>query len=313
MLKEKSIEFASSAIDCLYDLDAIDVSKDVAILSVKAEIEDLLRLNDEKTLKKRFEYFSIPGTQPEDFKESFYELGHGKNVLAGIRHKSGSKDQPFVHTLLDFVPTSADIVILKDFAAKKFHKFTPKHLSIWMRPSLKIDLSKYEVKQSRQYVVGSIAKIRNMAKPVGYEKITLEKVTTDFDYDWYTEAYTEFHQQRPDLKDWVPITDREDIDRCISDQLLFKVFVDDLPAGLIGGQNESLLGMSSVYMTELLLISKFKGQGLAVALQRKFIDELPNSMDLIWGTIDAKNLPSLKTALRVGRLPIRSEYFIKLI
>lgn len=312
MLKEKSIEFANSAIDCLYDLDAIDVSKDVAILSVKSEIEDLLKLNDEKTLKKRFDYFSILGTKPEDFKESFYELGHGKKVLAGIRHKSGLKDQPFVHTVLDFVPTSTEIGLLSEFAAKQFHKFKPKHLSIWMRPSLKIDLSKYEVKQSRQYVVGSVAKIRNMVKPVGYEKIALERVTTDFDYNWYSEAYAEFHQQRPDLKDWVPITDREDIDRCISDQLLFKVFVDDLHAGLIGGQNESLLGMSSVYMTELLLISKFKGQGLAVALQRKFIDEVPKSVDLVWGTIDAKNLPSLKTALRVGRLPIRSEYFIKL-
>jgi hypothetical protein len=65
-------------------------------------------------------------------------------------------------------------------------------------------------------------------------------------------------------------------------------------------------------MTELLLLSKFKGQGLGVALQRKFIDQLPKEFDLAWGTIDEKNLPPLRTALRVGLTSIRLEYFIRL-
>jgi hypothetical protein len=313
MSKRSFREFAKSAVECLYDLEAIGISKENAISSVENEIEDLLKLNDKNTLKGRHEHFSIPGTQMEDYEENFYELSAGKNVLAGIRHKSGMKGQPFVHMLLDFVPTSAEIELLRQFASKQFHKFNPKFLSIWLRPSLELDVSTYEATQSRQYVVGSIARIRKMGKPFGYDRIILEKVIADFDFKWYSEAYEDFHRQQPELKDWVPITDREDIDRCLSDQLLYKVFVDDVLAGLIGAQNEPLLEKPSVYMAELLLISKFKGQGLAVALQRKFIDELPKNFDLVWGTIDAKNLPSLKTALRVGRFLIRSEYFIRLV
>lgn len=313
MSKKSSEEFAKSTVECLYDLDVLGISKKNAIPSVVDEIEDLLRLNDENTLKRRHEHFSIPGTQIHDYEEHFYELSADKNVLAGIRHKSGSKDQPFVHTLLDFVPTNADTESLKEFATEQFRKFTPNFLSIWLRPSLQFDVSNYNVTQSRQYMAGSIATIRKMEKPVGYERVILKKVTADFDFNWYTEAYEDFHRQHPELKDWVPITDKEDIDRCISDQLLYKVFVDGVLAGLIGAQNELLLGVPSVYMTELLLLSRFKGQGLAVALQRKFIDLLPREFDLVWGTIDAKNLPSLKTALRVGRTSIRSEYFIRLI
>lgn len=288
MSKKSFHEFANSAVECLYDLDAIGVSKEDVATSVETEVEDLLSLNDENTLKKRHQHFSIPGTQIKDYEEHFYKLSDCKTVLAGIRHKGGSKDQPFVHTLLDFIPMGDDIESLMEFASKQFHKFNPKYLSIWLRPSLKLDFSKYEAIQSRQYIVSSIAAIRKMEKPFGYNRITLEKVTAEFDFNWYAEAYEDFHRQQPELKDWVPLTDREDLDRCISDQLLYRVFVDGVLAGLIGAQNESLLGKTSVYMTELLLLSRFKGQGLAVALQRKFIDELPSHFDLVWGTIDAK-------------------------
>ena len=161
-------------------------------------------------------------------------------------------------------------------------------------------------------MVGLISKIRRLEKPVGYERITLEKVVTDFDFKWYSDIYEDFHRQNPELKEWVPMTDKEDLDRCILDQLLYRVFVDGALAGLIGARSESLFGKPAIYMAELLLTSKFKGQGLAIALQRKFIDEIPKHFELIWGTIDAKNLPSLKTALRMGRMSIRSEYFIKL-
>jgi hypothetical protein len=96
------------------------------------------------------------GTQIHDYEEHFYDLSVGKTVLAGIRHKSGSKNQPFVHTLLDFVPTNADMDSLKEFATEQFRKFTPNFLSIWLRPSLQLDVSNYNATQSRQYMAGLI-------------------------------------------------------------------------------------------------------------------------------------------------------------
>lgn len=312
MIKRNVEEFAKSAVTCLYDLDVIGVNRHLALTGMVAEIEELLKLNEVQTLKRRHQHFNIAGTTFDDFEEHFYEVGKNKNVLAGIRHVNASKDQPFVHALLDFSPENSDIELLRDFATTHFKKFAPKFVSLWLRPSLQIEALK-NAASSRQYVAASLAEIQKNENPPRYDRISLKRIENALDFNWYTEVYEDFHADHPDLKDWVPINDKEEMDRCISDQLLCQVFVDGTLAGLIGAQNEPLLGIPSVYMTELLLTSKFKGQGLAAAIQRKFLDELPSQFKLVWGTIDSKNLPSLKTALRVGRNPIRSEYFISLL
>jgi hypothetical protein len=129
---------------------------------------------------------------------------------------------------------------------------------------------------------------------------------------WYEGAYSSFHSEHPELVRWVPMTEKEELQRCADEELLFRVLVDGNHAGLIGGRNESLLGSSAVYMTEFLLMRPFKGQGLAAALQRKFLDSLGPKFNLVWGTIDAKNKASHQTALKIGRTSIRSEFFLPL-
>lgn len=312
MLKKDILEFAESAAECLYDLNFLKIDKGSLFSSVEFEIKNLLDLNEEATLSGRHEHFNISGTVPDDYRELFYEVGPGKFVLAGIRHKSGDKDQPFVNALLGFLPVNDDISLLKEFVTNQFSKFSPKYLTVWLKPSVGLESLGQKVIQSRQYMVGSIEQIAQKEKPAGYDRISLKKVAGEFDYSWYKAAYDEFHQKQPELKSWVTINDQEDVERSIRDQLLFEVFVDGELAGLIGATNESLFGKAAVYMSELLLVSRFKGQGLATAVQRKFIDELPKSFEIIWGTIDAKNLPSLKTSLGVGRRSIRAEYFISL-
>lgn len=53
---------------------------------------------------------------------------------------------------------------------------------------------------------------------------------------------------------------------------------------------------------EELLETPFRGRGFAPAMQRMFLERLADKDDrLVWGTIDARNIPSLRTAQRVGR------------
>ncbi len=312
MLNLNSKKFAENAADCLYDLKSLDIPKENAIASIHEEIENLLSLNEHETLVGRHSHFNIPGTEIQDYEEHFYEIDSGKNILAGIRHKGGDIQMPFVHTLMGFDPTNSDIIDIIKFSRQQFKKFNPRFVSIWIKPSLKIDFSKVTATQSRQYVVGSISEIKKMKKPANFDIIKIEKVTSGFDFDWYTKAYAEFHEKQPNLKTWVPITDNEDIERAITDQLMYRVLVNEKLAGIIAAHDQPLLNKKSAYMVELLLTNRFKNQGLAPAFQRKFIETLSNDFNFIWGTIDAKNQPSLKTALRVGRIPIRSEYFIEL-
>jgi hypothetical protein len=65
-------------------------------------------------------------------------------------------------------------------------------------------------------------------------------------------------------------------------------------------------------MDEILLTDAFRGKGLASQVQKIYLAAISDCFDLVWGTIDAKNISSTKTALRVGRKIVRSEIFIPL-
>lgn len=306
--------FARSALNNLYDLSPLALDSEVAVAGVLSEIRELLYLNGADVLTSRHTHFAVPETTEQDYEERFYDLAAGKKILAGIRHLSGAADRPFVSVYLGFSPTHADIALIKKFAQENFKKFSPQSVGLEMKPSsaLTAELEK-EIIPAREYFAGRIENIRICEKPAGYERIELQRLHGDIDYAWYLKAYADFHSQNPNLKQWVPITEQEELEKCASDGLLFQAIVDGKIAGMIGARSEGLLGVPAVYMTELLLTTEFKKQKLAAALQRKFIDSLGPEFKLIWGTIDAKNLASRKTALRVGRVSVRSEYFIPLV
>jgi len=300
------------------------------------EIDDLLSLNDPATLEQRHEHFAIPGTVSSDYLEKFYWLANGKLILAGIRHLSGHRDEPFVHVMSSFAPTIQDLSILADLARARFSMFRPKGLSLALKPSVVPEDIVGDLRLARRVVVGKLSEILNRPRPVGFERISFEPFDIESRYSWYESAYRDFHLERPSLRKWVPITDRSDLRACANDGWIFQVRIDEKVAGLIAAESRALLGRTGAYMTELLLVPPFRGQGLAAALQRKFVETLARDsegtlardsegtlardsketlareVELIWGTIDSGNQASMSTARRVGRTAIRSEYFLKL-
>ena len=313
MTKQEIESFARSALDNLYDLSPLGIDLEIGVAGVLSEIRELLYLNSADVLATRQAHFAVPETIETDYEERFYELGKDKKVLAGIRHLNASVDRPFVSVYLGFSPTHEDLALIRKFAQENFKKFSPQSVSLELKPSsaFAAELEKKFI-PAREYFVGRIDRIRESEKPNECERIELVRLHAGVDYSWYLNAYADFHLENPELKQWVPVTEQEELEKCASEGLLFQAVVDGKIAGLIGARSEALLGVPAVYMTELLLTTDFKKQNLAVALQRKFIDTLGLEFQLIWGTIDAKNLASKKTALRVGRVAVRSEYFIPL-
>ena len=192
----------------------------------------------------------------------------------------------------------------------------PKYLSFHSRTQLcssaglKVGGENFFV--ARNLVAGRVSNLRERPAPSGFDRIVFEPFCFETGMDWYRGAYEEFHSSFPELKSWVPITDEEDLRTCEKDGWIFQVRIDDNIAGLIAAERKSFLGEAGAYMTELLLVPLFKGQGLGAALQRKLIDILPPEITLIWGTIDARNKASMKTAIGLGRQVVRSEYFLTL-
>ncbi|CAN5710822.1 hypothetical protein BH10BDE1_BH10BDE1_03250 [soil metagenome] len=304
-------QFARDAAGVLYDFDRIGVSREMANAAVELEIQDLLKLNAIETKAKRCKHFAVEGVSESDYSENFYRLNDGRLVLAGIRHLAGSKDEPFAHFVVSFVPDESDLKTLVQFARETFAMFRPKQISFSVSTATSvIDTLGQNLRASRNHVVGRVADIRKRDHPKFCQSIQLEPLQSTENFGWYDRAYEAFHLAQPELKSWVPITDREDLEACARDGLLFEVKIDGARAGLIAAEKSPLLGLVGAYMTEFLLLAPFKGRGLAPALQRLFVEKLPGDVELIWGTIDARNFSSMKTAEKVGRVPIRAECFL---
>lgn len=305
-------DFARGVASSSYELEAIGGRPISVVESVVEEIDELLSLNDPEVMAKRAQHFAVADTTAGDYSENFYLLENGHRVLAGIRHLSSDPAHPFVHFVLPFVPSAQDIQFLAQVSRRKFSKFAPKYFSFLSRPSLGMADVGRDLAAGRHVVAGRVAGLREAPATGTMSRISFEPFDFENGMTWYRQSYTDFHSANPSLSSWVPITDEDDLRSCARDGWIFQVRVDGQRAGLVAAERKKCIGDSGAYMMELLLVPPFKGQGLASEIQRKFIDVLPPDIELVWGTIDAKNQASLKTALRVGRTVIRTEYFMEL-
>ena len=84
-------------------------------------------------------------------------------------------------------------------------------------------------------------------------------------------------------------------------------------AGIIAANNGSNNFLSGFYIEEEFLLEQFRGKHLASAVQRHLIENLPSDNNaMLSGTIHYENIPSLKTAMSVGRKPIGMDVFAKI-
>lgn len=311
--KEKKSKLTESLIET-FDLRSLDQERTKELLLWgEDELDDLLELNSEKIKQQRFDFFKIPNTTKDDFSEQLYQVDDSKNVLAGIRHAGGNVEIPFIHITPDFqISSLEELKKIKEKILPSLEKFSPLFIDCWVNPTWSIHSDLLKRAEPRQrYIVGKISKILEENKAVRLESnFSIERVEDKNFYHWYKEIYDEFHSSRPELKDWVPINQEEDMIESMQNGLLWYILDQDKKIGIIQGEEESLLGEPSLYISEILLTRDYKGRGLAPLAQVEFIKENASYFKFVWGTIDQKNIPSMKTALRVGRSNIRSAFML---
>ena len=65
-------------------------------------------------------------------------------------------------------------------------------------------------------------------------------------------------------------------------------------------------------MLDEFLTVRLRGKGLAPAVQSSFLAGQRSGADTVWDHIHARNLPSLRTAQKLGRRAVQQEYFVSL-
>ncbi|QDX31415.1 GNAT family protein [Dickeya poaceiphila] len=125
-------------------------------------------------------------------------------------------------------------------------------------------------------------------------------------------AYAETYSRFPFLKDKVVPADEEDIRDAIGDGNLFIILSEKSRAGFIICENGRRAFISGMWITEEIVIPRFRGKHVAGSAQQALLSclgNLPQPVSL-WGTIESSNLPSIRAAEHTGRKRVMEYVFL---
>lgn len=125
-------------------------------------------------------------------------------------------------------------------------------------------------------------------------------------------AYAETYSSNPFLKDKVVPADEEDIRDAIKDGNLFIIVYEGLRAGFIICDNARRAFISGQWITEEIVIPRFRGKHIAGSAQQALLSFLstPRTPASLWGTIESSNLPSIRAAEHAGRKRVMEYAFL---
>lgn len=258
--------------------------------------------DDEAVLEKYAAACPVDGATSAEYGVRSIQLGGFGSVFAGIHFYGSAVKRPFVHvTATDFELKASCVKPLTNLLQDEFAVFQPERWRIWL-DDVDGPLAKWPgAVVDNWFLAGRRDEIRKRAVLDHQSRITLVAEPNLESYADFERCYREFNESNPGTDEWNSAVDREVLEDAAREGGNFRVHIDGEPAGWIAARMKGDGFLSGWSMADELLEAKFRGQGLAAAMQRTFLEALPAGEELIWGTIDPRNAPSLATARRVGR------------
>lgn len=331
--QNEAAAFAHAALESTYDLSDIGNRhpgfRVRALHSLELEYRARTELNTTDALEQRLAFSKCRQASADDLREVVYEE-HGRTTLSGIRWFGGDLTRPFVDLWPAFpVDNPETFAAIARPILDHFSKFNVAELLLWSRPGLwshpELEPDPLGDEVHREFGVrvmaGWIEQLIAQPSSAEAQRVTLIPPTSnssssDTYFEWYEGLYRELHKARPEIRYRVPMSEREELESCRAAGLLREIWIGDSRAGLIAAESSEYLGHPAIYFHEIVLDAPWRGQGWGPVAQRTFLAEIyndPNRVEVIaWGTIDAQNPASLRTAMRVGRDPVREEVFIRI-
>lgn len=299
--------FALAALQT-FDLNGLEINDKLASRELSSELEsDFADLNSETTLEARWKYFNISNAKPLDYQEKILKLDDDKKVIYGIRHMGENRELPFIQFYPNFtIKNKSEAFEIYEKLKSEFKVFKPLWVCFWANRTNDADFF------GSSYMVSTTKRIKELKTWEQEKELELRKIIDDSYYEWYKKGYEKFHLDVPELAKKVTLNSLDSMKDSLEQGLLHYVLYKGEKIGLIAGERSPLLGHEGIYFHEIYIDKKWKGKGLAKAIQRKFVTKLAHENDYIWGTIDSSNLPSYKTAIANGRRPVRVECFVNL-
>ncbi len=201
--------------------------------------------------------------------------------------------------------TVENIWLISALLSKEYKLFKPQRFG-WFSNNIEDQLIEENgfLSGDMVYISNFLEKLKDNDKPEYYERVNLLPAQNLDWFERYENAYEKLLADNPNFKEMIQITSKSTLEQLKDQHLLYEVFIDENWAGIIAANSESDLFFSGFCVYEELLLKEFRGQNLAPAMQRHLIEKLPSKeKEMIYGTIHYDNVPSIKTAQKVGRLP----------
>lgn len=282
-------------------------------IDLEAEFRDTLsaRMESQENVERYAARCPVEGTVPQEYHLREITLFDDLSVLAGIHFRNLDTSFPFVGVFAQSRFLDPDEVLTASRRlGEEFRIFRP-HWVQWWCGANRFDMRGIPgAVGDQRLIVGDISEILATpppALPTTSEQYLLELLpeTERAGYERYSNAFTEFMAQNPQWHNRLHMTTPDEFKECEEAGGLFALTAGTNAqhyCGVIAAMPSQLKGIRGWLMMEELITESFRGKGLAPVMQRLFIEKLDREKgQLIFGTIDDKNTPSLRTALRVGR------------
>lgn len=279
---------------------------------VLAKAEFTQRTTSDEFMQRYAAACPVAGVEQTRYRLREVSLSTGATLLAGVHFRGRAMSFPFVGVFAQSRWLSAEeTAFAHRTLISEFAEFRPR-ATWWWRPVHVAACAGPGVTVDQHLVMGALEEIRRVpasALPTGWRVRPL-----DMDQqiaDVFTVLYQGFHQARPDLATVVPVSELESLAECAKAGGLFGCFDGAQVVAIVALKPDARYAAPAWLVWDSVLAREHCGQGLAPRVQRAVLDRLdPSQAALVAGTIAAANLPSLRTALRVGRQIMGSWAFI---
>lgn len=282
--------------------------------SVSDDFQSTLRsrMESEENAAEYARRCPVPGANPSDYRLREIVLSGDLQVLAGIHFRNLDTRYPFAGVYAQTRSLSpGELVDASARLRELLTPFCPRNVQWWISGEASDPRGLPHVVGDRRLVAGSLREIAASERPSAAAAIHLRSHLTGTAYADYVRWHDEFMRAHPEWEGRIAKTTRETFDDCAENGVLCSVEIRARRAGVLLARPGTIRGMSGWLMVDELLSSRYRGRGFAARMQRLFLERLdPETHPIVLGTIDDQNLPSLRTAQRVGRSDVGGWVFV---
>lgn len=234
------------------------------------------------------------------------------HAVAELRFKSMDRAQPFVELSCVSCEAPAHMAELVEGALGAFAPFGPRRarISLAAAGAAAVTAAGLHVEADQHTLAASLHSLRSR-EALPAPRIELRAITDIREsYELYSALFTDFEASCPHIAGELYRSSLEEFADMASYGKSFEAFLDGRRAGLVAATPGELWGQPGWVMHEECLGAEFRGRGLGLDLQRALVERLGGEQGLLWGTIHASNLPSIRTAQRHGRKIVQTHYWL---